>query len=257
MTRKADAVIAEARDRSTALINAIPNRHEKRRGTAVRVVEVCTGLLSARPVQEPLAPRVSEEGALRFPGFPAPQTLLNHYRGLLRLWRDAYRKLLDLSAPRPKGQGPALAIADADLASLDPGVKVRIQLLMAVLRETKLEADRAKRVLRDHVPVGGASRPPPGVAVSVPGAQALRAWLASLEAGESGLEVVAGTGVRVTRRARPGQIVIPAEVLEAIRAACLPPRTAVEFLPPVGIACACDAHAAAGKGCPPTLEDLE
>jgi len=258
MTRKADAIIAEARQKSTALIDAIPERQERRRATADRIIDVCAQLLSAKPVQEPTAPRVSEEGGVRCPNFPAPQTLLNHYRELLRIWRDAYRKVLDLSAPRPNGRSGALAIADADLAPLDSGTKVRVQLMMAVLREQKLETDRVKKILRDQVPVAGGAPTQSAIVAPAPETQALRAWLAVVEGGASSLEVAAGAGVRVTRRARPGQIVMPAEALEAIRAVCRPPRPALEILPPAGTARERGGGAAsAAKGRPLTMEDLE
>lgn len=113
-----------------------------------------------------------------------------------------------------------MAIADEDLAALDYGTKSRITLMMAVLREQKVENDRLKKLLHDQVPAPGHQEDVPTQTSLPPGARAaISGWLAEVEAGVGGLEVD-DLGVRITRRAKPNQVIVSAEVIEALRAIC-------------------------------------
>ncbi len=220
MSRKTDAIVADALEKSKVLTEAIPQGRGAHRTNAERIVAVCKDLVCARPVQEPRTPLVTETGRIRFGKFPAEQSLLNRYGALLRIWRDAYRGIVDVSVPKPPGGGNPLAIADEDLAALDHGTKSRITLMMAVLREQKVENDRLKKLLYDQVPAPGHQGEAPIQTPVPPGARAaIGGWLAEVEAGIGGLEVD-DLGVRVTRRAKPNQVIVSAEVIEALRAIC-------------------------------------
>lgn len=232
MSRKTQAIVADALEKSKLLTEAIPQGRRAHRTNAERIVQVCKELVCARPVQEPRTPIVTERGLILFHGkFPAEQSLLNRYGALLRIWRDAYRGIVDVSAPKPQGGGNPLAIADEDLAPLDYGTKSRITLMMAVLREQKVENDRLKKLLRDQVPApsyqGNAPMQPP----LPPGARAaIGSWLAEMEAGIGGLEIDE-LGVRISRRARPSQVIVSGEVLDALRAICSDAKSQVSAEP--------------------------
>lgn len=212
-----EQIVSEAIERSAALIEILPAGQRTHRTNAERVVLICKEFILTKPAQEPLAPHVSEAGGIRYGKFPATQSLLNRYRELLRIWREAFRKVVDVSAPAPKKHSEGLLeIAAEDLASLDSGTKGRIRIIMAVLREQKLENDRLKKLVREHVPAPGRAVSNGGEAIlSAAQAQIVSNWLAKLELGQSGLEVEAA-GVRISRRAHPRQVVMPADVLDVL-----------------------------------------
>ena len=227
MSRKTDAIVADAMEKSKVLTEAIPHGRGAHRTNAERIVAVCKDLVCARPVQEPCTPLVTGTGRIRFGKFPAEQSLLNRYGALLRIWRDAYRGIVDVSAPKPPGGGNALAIADEDLAALDYGTRSRITLMMAVLREQKVENDRLKKLLHDQVPAPGHRGDVPTLAPLPPGARAaIGGWLAEMEAGIGGLDID-DLGIRISRRARPNQLIVSAEVLEALRAICTDAKSSI------------------------------
>lgn len=227
MSRKTDAIVADALEKSRVLTEAIPQGRGAHRTNADRIVAVCKDLVCARPVQEPRTPLVTETGRIRFGKFPAEQSLLNRYGALLRIWRDAYRGIVDVSAPKPPGGGNALAIADEDLAALDYGTRSRITLMMAVLREQKVENDRLKKLLHDQVPAPGHQGEASIHAPLPSGARAaIGGWLAGMEAGIGGLEID-DLGVRISRRARLNQVIVSPEVLEALRAICTDAKSLV------------------------------
>lgn len=222
--KRIESIVADAQEKSAALISALPVGRIKHRKNAERVVAVCGDLVSAKPVREPRTPLVTELGQSRYGDFPSEQSLLNRYAAILRVWREAFRQVVDISAPTPAKGANAWAIAQEDLAPLDHGTKSRIQLLLAVLRETKGENDRLKQLVRGSVPAPGDTSLT-SQAADVTRARAIRdvgRWLVSLQNGAGPLEVNA-VGVRISRRAMPGQIVISAEVLEALRLLCLAP----------------------------------
>ena len=126
MSKKVDAIVAVALEKSGALTEAIPQNRGAHRTNAERVAMVCKDLVCARPVQEPRTPLVTEMGRIRFGKFPAEQSLLNRYGALLRIWREAYHGIIDVSAPKPPSTGGMLAIADEDLAALDHGTRSRV-----------------------------------------------------------------------------------------------------------------------------------
>ena len=220
MSKKADAIVAAALEKSGALMEAIPQNRRAHRTNAERIIAVCKDLVCARPMQEPRTPLVTETGRIRFGKFPAEQSLLNRHGALLRVWREAYHSIIDVSAPKPPSKGSMLAIADEDLAALDHGTRSRVTLMMAVLREQKVENDRLKKLLHDHVPAPGYQGNAPAQAVLPPGARlAISGWLAEVEAGIGGMEID-DLGVRLTRRTRPNQLIVPAELIDALRAIC-------------------------------------
>lgn len=200
---------------SERLLAAIPESRRRYRKNCERLVDICRELVSGRPAQEPLTPVVTELAFSRYKTFPDQQTLLNYYGGFLKVWRDAFQDVVNASAPRPKKEG-ALIIAEKDLAALDAGTRAQVSLLQAILGEQKAENDRLKMLLRERVAAPGCTEAASaGPAPRVFELEKLRGWLASLESGGA-LEIVPD-GLRITRRARPGQVVVPVAVLEELR----------------------------------------
>jgi hypothetical protein len=176
-------------------------------------------MVRARPAQDPVTPRITEIGAIRYGKFPVEQSLLNRYREFLRIWREAFQKVVSVSAPVPTSKGDMMAIGNEELACLDYGTKARLRLIMAVLREQKLENDRLKELITKQIPAPGRLIEGRPTAIDPIHAVALRGWLSKIESGTAGLEIKGG-GAKITRHARPGLVVIPTDVLDAVKAVC-------------------------------------
>lgn len=176
--------------------------------------------MTAKPSQEPLTPVVAERGAVLYGKFPAGQSLLNRYGAILRVWRGAYRSIVDLSAPVPAKAANGMAMLEEDLVGLDSGAKARMLVVMQMLREQKQENDRLRHLIREQIPAPrqDAAGPLPALLPSQ-SLSALRTWLNALASSGGGLELDE-VGVRVSRHARPRQVVIPLEVIEALRTLC-------------------------------------
>jgi len=217
MNRKLAAIVDDATARSTMLIQAIPVSNVLKRANSERIAELCKELVSARPACDPVTPRVCELGEARYTRFRKPQTLLNAYGPLLKIWREAFQKLVSASAPMPVKGGNGLALSEADLRSLDFGTKARVVEALAALKESKLENDRLKTIIREGIPAPGhAPMVPTEPPIATADMRAIQGWLSSLESSASGLDVAA-VGLRFSRNSRPGTIVMPADVLAALR----------------------------------------
>ena len=79
MTKKVELVVGAAMERSKTLVGAILEARKGHRTNAQRVIDICKDLVMTKPAQEPLAPRISEIGGIRYGRFPATQSLLNRY----------------------------------------------------------------------------------------------------------------------------------------------------------------------------------
>lgn len=220
MSKRVDAVVGAAIQQSKVLLDAVPRDRETYRVNAERIIAVCKELVTTKPAQEPLTPVIAERGAVLFGKFPAGQSLLNRYGGILRIWRGAYRSIVDLSAPVPTKAATGMVILEEDLAGLDNGGKARMLVVMQMLREQKQENDRLRHLIREQIPAprqnAAEQLPAPLAPQSL---SALRAWLNTVVSSGGGLELDE-VGVRISRHARPRQVVIPLEVIEALRALC-------------------------------------
>lgn len=225
MRKRVEGVVDAAMERSRELLDALPENRRTHRVNAERIVAVCKELVTTKPPQEPVAPLVAERGAVLYGKFPAAQSLLNRYRDLLRVWREAYTSIVDLTVPIPAKAADSMALLEQDLSGLDSGTKARMAVVIQMLREQKRENDRLRHLIREQIPAprrDAGDQPPPSLPPQY--LSALKAWLDALAAGNSGLEMDK-VGVRVSRHARPGRVVIPLEVVEAVRALCEAPRS--------------------------------
>ena len=138
MSKKTEAVVAEAMARSKEIFDAIPENKIADRVNSERIIEVCKALVNAKPSVEPRTPAVSERGKILYGKFPAEQSLLNRYGHLLRIWREAFAKLVNASAPTTKDTSQSLFPDDDELAALDHGTRARVMMMRAALREKTL-----------------------------------------------------------------------------------------------------------------------
>lgn len=216
MQRKIDIEIAAASKHSESWINSIPESLVKRRRNADRISAICQELVNARPTQDPTSSRVAEAGGVRYGDFPKPQTLLNSYRPLLKIWRDAYQRVLDISAPIPRLPGEAPEIDDRDMIEIDSGLRARINLLVQLNKEQLATINRLKNIISESVPA-----PRPGTeSIAVDDWSLEKAilsrWLSDLEIGNGAL-IATDLGIKLTQRAHPHSLVASDEVLEALR----------------------------------------
>lgn len=218
---QAKSVVEEAETRSAAWIEAIAAGRVRHRSNAGRIVLVCKDLLAARPVRNPLSPVVAEVGKLRYPDFPADQSLLNRYGPLLSIWRDAFRQIIDVSAPAPPKLGDRWSLDEADIQALDHGTRGRVQLMLAANRELVIENRRLRHLIGQDVPAPSGSSLPReyGGPERIRAVRTVKDWLEGLSSPAGSLEEVPA-GLKLSRRASPGQLVVGSEMLEAVRVLC-------------------------------------
>ncbi|HEY8064563.1 MAG TPA: hypothetical protein VIF40_07520 [Methylosinus sp.] len=221
MNKKVDNIVREAEARSRDLIGEIDESRGAHRANAELVVAVCKELLTARPVQEPSAIRVAEAGAVRYPSFPAKQSLKNRYRDLLRIWRGAYEAIVSVTAPK------ALKVSDevfgSTLEHLDSSSKALVQTLRQTLEELRSDNNRLKSIILKEIPAP--RREDEMVAAATPAllplqsSSVLKKWMDGLSSDDGPLKLESA-GVRVTRIGLPGRVVIPPEVVEVLKSLC-------------------------------------
>jgi hypothetical protein len=123
------------------------------------------------------------------------------------------------SAPKTAKTADSMAALEEDLAPLDSGTRARLLVVMQVAQEQKLENDRLKQLIREQIPAprrdsNATAASPPCAATST-----LKTWINGFQSGTGPLEMDT-SGVRLTRHARPRQVVIPADVLVSLVALC-------------------------------------
>lgn len=217
MTKRTDGIVAEALAKSKALVAGIPENRPTHRAQAERIVAVCEALVRARPAVDPRTPNVSDRGKTLYADFPAPQSLLNRHGHLLRIWRDAYNKLIAASAPRAVDSGDPWTVQDDEMAALDHGTRAKITIMAAAIREMRRQLNMANRIIEERLPAPEHGDDPRDASVLTPAAhRILQAWLKSIP-GADGKLALDIEGVRTSSKARPGTIVIPISVLQVIR----------------------------------------
>ena len=227
---RVEARVEDAARKAAELVAEFSDGQARTRSNFERISDVCRELVSAKPIQEPTAPRVAELGQIKFGKFPAEQTLHNAYRPMLRIWREAYLNLLDVAAPKVTPGGDPLELSHEERASLDIATRFRVQMIEKALNRSKVENDRLKAIITKNIPA--LSSPTATMALSPQQAEALQAWLDQLESPNS-LFDRDHAGFKVSHRSRPGVLVVPIAVLEAARRVCataLPPSGILEAL---------------------------
>ncbi|WP_052954772.1 hypothetical protein [Microvirga vignae] len=150
--KRAHQILANAKEASQKIIDDLPIHKKVQRLNAERIVAACESLITARPIQEPTSTAVEEVGKLRYPKFPATQSLLNRYAGILRIWRTAFHNIVDLTSPVPKRDSGELFIEPQSLQGLDAGTRAQIELMMALLNEANRDRNRLRQIVRQKIP---------------------------------------------------------------------------------------------------------
>lgn len=223
MASRSSLLVEAARRRTLDHVEALPaERSLKFRANCRNVAAVCENLFSLRPVRNPTSPAVAEEGGLRFQGFPSKQSLDNRYSAVLAIWREAYAELLDAGPRESKLDPDNVGFVPSELASLDAGTRKRVELLLAMFRETVTRCNNLTRYIGENIPFEGGDGPgaparlPPARAFPADVSAELRSWIGRLDNGSSEFNSDE-LGVRVSRRCRPGTIVMSRRLLDALR----------------------------------------
>jgi len=219
MASRHSIILDAGKKRSDAFIEALKPDRTKYRRNCLNIGSICRELLALRPPREPTSPTVSEEGGIKFANFPRKQTLDNAYAPYLAIWREAYDEICDLGATKTNLDPDNLRFARSDLASLDEGTRHRIQLLVALFREATNRNNDLQKIIQRSMVLDESGQPK--LAVSTPSIDPetkseVTLWLGQLQNGTSPLDLDE-LGVRISNRARPGKLVIPRAVIDALQ----------------------------------------
>ena len=218
MSKRISGLVEEARRRSADITAKLPEANKVQRANHERIVEVCARLVGASPSLEPTSIAVAEQGRSLYNEFSRSQTLLNSYGELLRLWRGVHSAVVTASVPRIRKGHDGEPSPGPRFESLDAGERARIQVLEAVLRETRLENDRLKKLILDTTPAPGhAGNLPVEPSSNAIDLRSLKEWLDSVRDGTAGLEMY-DDGIRISRSGRAGFQAMSKEALGAIEA---------------------------------------
>jgi hypothetical protein len=163
---------------------------------------------------------VSEEGGVKFVRFPRKQTLDNAYASYLAIWREAYDEICNLAAVKSNLDPANLSFTRSDLLTLDEGTRHRVQLLVALFREATNRNNDLQKLIRSSAPLDENGQPKllsSMVSIDHDAKAELSTWLGRLENGTSQLELDE-LGVRISRRSRPGTLVLSIKVIDALKA---------------------------------------
>jgi len=218
MASRISAILDAAAKRSGLFIDSLGPDRTKYRRNCVNIGATCKQLLALRPPREPTSRTVSEEGSIKFSGFPKRQTLDNAYASYLAIWREAFDELCDIGATKTNLDPENINFTRSDLASLDEGTRHRIQLLVALFREATNRNNDLQKVIHRNVTLDERGQPKlvahaPAVDPEIKSEVTL--WLGQLQNGTSPLDLE-DLGVRLSRRARPGMLIIPRAVIDAL-----------------------------------------
>jgi hypothetical protein len=211
--KRSAGILVEAERASANVLNGIPIARTVHRVNTERVIVLCRELVTARPIQEPLAPRVAEIGKIRYPKFPAAQSLLNRYSLILRIWRKAFYDIASVTAVKPRASGELPMMVEAAVAGLDSGGRANVELLIVYLKEVLRENNRLKEISKQsNLPRGASGKGTSGHPVPL---DPLVRWLKKLD-GRNSYLVVDDLGVRISRNARANSLIMEAEVLNTL-----------------------------------------
>ncbi len=215
-SRREREIMERAEEDSTRLIDRIPLVRTRHRANAELIVSLCREFVTSKPIREPTSRALAEVGKIRYSKFPAPQSLLNRYRELLRIWKTAFGAMISVTAPAPKREGEAFVEA-ASLQTLDAGTRAQIDLLEALFKQQKIEIDRLRKLVRQTLPVPIPASDP--VQSSSYDLTPVKQWLKEVRHQDHYLEVDKA-GVRLAQTARPRMLIMSADVLRCLSGLC-------------------------------------
>lgn len=115
----------------------------------------------------------------------------------------------------PLSQASALR---SELQALDEGTRTRVELLVVMFREAVQRSNNLSHYIRQNIPFSDGQMNPAEAksALAKDLVAELQHWIACLDNGTSEFDLD-DLGVRVSRRSRPGNIVLSKRVLDALR----------------------------------------
>ncbi len=149
MTTRIGAIIQDAQLRSSGVIDLIPFG-SKKRAAAVGINAVCSQLVKRRTPICPTAKLVSEEGLKNHPLFPQPQTLHNSYCEILNIWKDAYRRVMNINIDQPVSSD---LISKIDTSTMDIATGNMVEHLKAVVADLTRRCNTLKQIIDDSIPI--------------------------------------------------------------------------------------------------------
>ena len=151
MTTRNTQILRWAEQESSAIIDAIPPQYTTRRHTADNISRVCKALITRRPPLAPTAQEVSEAGQSKpflIRNFPATQTIYNHYRAILAIWRKAYDDIIDL---QHEPSEPVDALLEWQPSDVDSGTLFNIGRMQRLIRELRNKNNKLLQLITDNV----------------------------------------------------------------------------------------------------------
>jgi hypothetical protein len=211
--KKSVSIVEDAEKASLKLLDQVSISRIAYRKNAEHLIALCRELVTARPIQEPVAPRVAEIGQIRYPKFPASQSLLNRYGSFLRIWRKAFYEIASVTAPKQRHLAEKPMIDEEDLARMPAGTRANVELLIVLINEQVRENNRLKEIVkRGNTPAGVLGKGASGQPIRV---EPLARWLKEL-GGRNHYLTVDDLGVRISRSARSNVLIMEAEVFNIL-----------------------------------------
>lgn len=206
MTSRIGALVQDADLKSAGVVERFP-LGSKKRAAAVGINAVCSQLVKRRTPICPTAKLVSEEGLKTHALFPQPQTIHNTYREILNVWKDAYRRVMNINVDRPINVDH---ISKIDTSTMDIATGNMVEHLKVVISDLTRRCNTLKQIIDDGilVDVGQPQFAPPYIVVS-----RLKEWLDSVGGGHL---IVDEIGIRTTRKTPVGTKVMDRELYDRL-----------------------------------------
>jgi hypothetical protein len=207
MVSRKGAIVNAADNEARVVIEAKNDITEDLRATMVSVSEICRELVSRSPPIKPTAVEVSERGRIKVnPDFPALQTLYNLHRDVLRVWRKAYRNIVNIDAPEP---AVFEDLRRLDTESLDANVRALVEMALVRIQEKENQLNMLKAIM--------AQNPAPSDFLSEKFDKTIRQfsdWLRSM-ASNKAFEID-DIALKVTRYSPPGTPIMRVELFNEL-----------------------------------------
>lgn len=219
-SNKVAEIIANARTLSSLVVDQEAKSDISRRNLE-HIVSVAELLVANPHPTEPGYDNLIERGNIIYPRFPKRQTLKNRYRMLIAVWRGAYHNILHLLAEETMQQ----AMSQPVPAGKGTDAGMTIHVLREYIIRTRTENDQLRHELASAQAKLSATEtftrsnqsgkgPLDG---DIVGYLPVRKWVLDLKSPDSLLEEDA-TGLRLSKFARPGRLIMDSKILAALRA---------------------------------------
>ncbi|MGR9206383.1 hypothetical protein ACU8OG_20995 [Rhizobium leguminosarum] len=173
-----------------------------------RILALCEMLLRQPVPNSPTYNNISEEGRKQFSNFPAPQSLKNDYREVIRPWKRAYDELLANGKQKQRPHPSAFINEKADLSALVKGLYDQIGHM-------EREINRLRNVIYVTCPISDAERKSEA-SYDPNDVSLMKEWFERLGAPDS-IIAISDTGLELTGLARPHRSIMNIRQVEALR----------------------------------------